>query len=73
MLRSDGLVVITIWEKHEDSIYQRMAAVLDTLSPGRGRLELQPRFGDKTLKFQVVCPQNGTAVLKGLRDTGKNR
>ena len=22
--------------------------------------------GDKPLKFQVVCPQNGTAVLKGL-------
>ena len=29
-------------------------------------LEPQPAFGDKLLKFQVVCPQNGTAVLKGL-------
>ena len=29
-------------------------------------LEPQSRFGDNTLKFQVVCPQNGTAVLKGL-------
>ena len=29
-------------------------------------LELQPRFGDKPLIFQVVCLQNGTAVLKGL-------
>ena len=29
------------------------------------RLEPQSRFGDKPLKFQVVCPQNGTAVLKG--------
>ena len=28
-------------------------------------LEPQPRFGDKPLKFQVVCPQNGIAVLKG--------
>ena len=28
------------------------------------------RYGDKTLTFQVVCPQNGTAVLKGLRDSG---
>ena len=27
---------------------------------------LQSRFGDKSLKFKVVCPQNGTAVLKGL-------
>ena len=25
----------------------------------------QSRFGDKPLKFQVDCPQNGTAVLKG--------
>ena len=29
-------------------------------------LEPQSRFGDNSLKFQVVCPQNGTAVLKGL-------
>ena len=29
-------------------------------------LEPQSRCGDKPLKFQVVCPQNGTAVLKGL-------
>ena len=28
-------------------------------------LEPQSRFGDKAVKFQVVCPQNGTAVLKG--------
>ena len=30
-------------------------------------LEPQSRFGDKPVKFEVVCPQNGTAVLKGLR------
>ena len=29
-------------------------------------LEPQSRFGDKPVKFQVVCPQHGTAVLKGL-------
>ena len=29
-------------------------------------LEPQPRFGDKPLNFQVVCPRNGTAALKGL-------
>ena len=28
-------------------------------------LEPQSRFGDKPPKFQVVCPQNGTAVLEG--------
>ena len=32
-------------------------------------LEPQSRFGDKPIKFQVVCPQNGTAVLEGLRET----
>ena len=25
------------------------------------------RFGDKPVKFQVVCPHNGTAVLKALK------
>ena len=30
-------------------------------------LELQSRLGDKTLKFKLICPQNGTAVLKGLQ------
>ena len=27
-------------------------------------LEVRPRLGDKPLKFQAVCPRNGTAVLK---------
>ena len=31
-----------------------------------GLTEPQSAFGDELLKFQVVCPQNGTAVLKGL-------
>ena len=26
-------------------------------------LEPQSRFGDKPFKLQVICPQNGTAVL----------
>ena len=38
----------------------RQATTVLTLS------EPQSRFGDKPLKYQVVCPQNGTAVLKGL-------
>ena len=29
-------------------------------------LELQSHFGDRPLKFLVVCPENGTPVLKGL-------
>ena len=32
-------------------------------------LEPQSRFEDKPLTFQVVCSQNGTAVLKGLRSS----
>ena len=31
-------------------------------------LEPQSRFGDKLLEIWVFCPQNGTAVLKGLRN-----
>ena len=34
-------------------------------------LEPQSRFGDKLVKFQVVCLQNGTAVLKGLTQITK--
>ena len=30
-------------------------------------LEPQSRCGDKPLEFQVICPQNGAAVLKGFR------
>ena len=32
-------------------------------------LEPQSRFGDRPLNFRVVCPQHGTAVLKGLRSS----
>ena len=28
-------------------------------------LKLRSRFGNNTLKFVVVCSENGTAVLKG--------
>ena len=37
------------------------------LAPFLAPLEPQSRFGGKPLKFQVFCPQNGTAVLKGLK------
>ena len=43
--------------------------VLDKMDPMARALTLlepQSRFGDKPVKFQVVCPQNGTSVLKGL-------
>ena len=41
--------------------YQVLECTLSTL------LELQSRLGNKPLKLQVVCPQSGTAVLKGLK------
>ena len=42
------------------------AHVRNDSSPYQIHLELQYRFGDTPVKLQVVCPQNGTAVLKGL-------
>ena len=35
-----------------------------TSQKGLALLEPQSRFGDKPLRFEVVCPRNGTAVLK---------
>lgn len=32
------------------------------------RLDLQSRFRDRPVKIYVVCSQNGTEVLKGLKD-----
>ena len=32
-----------------------------------GLLVLQSPSGGKPVKFELVCPQNGAAVLKGLR------
>ena len=34
-------------------------------SPFGDPLGLQSPFGDKPLEIRVVCPRNGTAVLKG--------
>lgn len=34
MLREGGMVMLTVWEKHPDSLFQRMDRVLNTLSPG---------------------------------------
>ena len=36
------------------------------VSPLTFQFRLQSRYGDKPINFQVVCPQNGTAVPKGL-------
>lgn len=36
VLKGDGVVVVTLWERHEGSIFQRMRNVLETLVPGKG-------------------------------------
>ena len=43
------------------------ATVFVACAPLLSIFEPQSRFGDKPVKFRLVCPQNGTAVLKGLR------
>ena len=55
---------ILIYQPIGNSIYQNIGSsmyqnVLTLLEP-------QSRFGDKPVKLEVICPQNGTAVLKGL-------
>ena len=43
----------------------------NTRHSGRPQLNLsgpQSRSGDKLLRVRLVCPQNGTAVLKGSRN-----
>lgn len=34
MLRKDGVVAVTFFEKHDDSLFQRFHDVLDTIVPG---------------------------------------
>ena len=50
------------WQKQEGEGRQ------DSKKPDRllTLSELQSSFGDKPAKFQVICPQNGTAVLEEL-------
>ena len=56
------------WPKSSRDQYEGESLLRD---PGSDLtlLEPQSRFGDKPLTFQVVCPQNGTAALKGLTTT----
>ena len=50
------------WPCHYNAVAQRLHLLLFNL------LEPQSRFGDKLLGIRLVCPQHGTAVLKGLRN-----
>ncbi|CAN0040850.1 unnamed protein product, partial [Ectocarpus fasciculatus] len=34
VLKKDGVVVVTLWEGHEGSVFQLMRSVLETLIPG---------------------------------------
>ena len=53
-------------DEHLELIGVIGTAVLEGLT----LLEPQSRFGDKLLGIRVVCPQNGTPVLKGLKGRG---
>ena len=35
VLKKDGVVVVTLWEGHEGSVFQLMRNVLETLIPGK--------------------------------------
>ena len=54
-----------------DNLYSQVIAVFGIYFGGATKvnpLEPQSRFGDKVLEIRADCPQNGTAVLKGLRE-----
>ena len=51
----------SIGHKALDLFVPKTELVYNVLTP----LEPQSRFGDKLLEIKLVCPQNGTAVLKG--------
>lgn len=36
VLKGDGVVVVTLWERQEGSVFQRMRNVVETLVPGKG-------------------------------------
>ena len=52
-------------------MYRRSYVIWSPVTTKYGRnynpLEPQSRFGDKLREVWVVCPENGTAVLKGIR------
>ena len=50
-----------------------LSATAGTEHPYLTVLEPRSRFEDNPLYFQVVCPQNGTAVLKALGKNGGAR
>ena len=54
-------MVVNFFKKgnRADPRYYREITPLTLLGP-------QPRFGDEPLNFEVICPQNGTAVPKEL-------
>ena len=55
------------YKNHGNEECVRRIEVVKLLPAVYASLEPQSRCGDKPFKFQVLRPQNGTAVLKGLR------
>ena len=50
----------------------RLNTALGPALKGTALLGLQSHFGDRPFEFQVFCPQNGTAVVKGTLAVLKN-
>ena len=57
----NAIIIFSVLDEYRPLFSTRYLLYLLTL------LGLQSRFRDKSLKFQVICPHNGTAVLKGFR------
>ena len=68
-----GNIGIVFSRHHEDQARRSATGVHPNFSEAPRLtltlLEPQSRCGDKPLNSQVVCPQNGTAVVKGLRSS----
>ena len=58
-----------LWHEQRPENDAAAGSAVATGAAGVSLLEPQSRFGDKPLKFRAICPQNGTAVLKGLINT----
>ena len=63
-----GIKIRALWLLYFDATTQARTTAVHRYTAVRAILTLlkpQSRFGNKPLKFQVVCPLNGTAVLNG--------
>ncbi|CAN0128458.1 unnamed protein product [Ascophyllum nodosum] len=60
VLRDDGMVLVTLWEREEGSLFHRMGAVLEKLNPG-----FEPLIDP-----EVLGDDGGAAVVKEMEAAG---